>query len=112
MPPAQKERRSDRTDQKERKVFCEIEQSELHACIFDMETGNDLRLGFRQVKRRPAQLSLGRDDAGMGLEMDVITAVLLGGVAFGGVDVSPAGDLAQILSAVCAGGKEQDGHLR
>jgi len=31
-----------------------------------------------------AQLSLGRDDAGMGLEMDVITAVVLGGVSMAG----------------------------
>ncbi len=31
-----------------------------------------------------AQLSLGRDDAGLGLEMDVITAVVLGGVSMAG----------------------------
>jgi erythritol transport system permease protein len=31
-----------------------------------------------------AQLSLGRDDAGQGLEMDVITAVVLGGVSMAG----------------------------
>jgi ribose/xylose/arabinose/galactoside ABC-type transport system permease subunit len=31
-----------------------------------------------------AQLSLGRDDAGTGLEMDVITAVVLGGVSMAG----------------------------
>jgi ribose/xylose/arabinose/galactoside ABC-type transport system permease subunit len=31
-----------------------------------------------------AQLSLGRDDAGMGLEMEVITAVVLGGVSMAG----------------------------
>jgi ribose transport system permease protein len=31
-----------------------------------------------------AQLSLGRDDAGLGLEMDVITAVVLGGISMAG----------------------------
>ena len=31
-----------------------------------------------------AQLSLGRDDAGLGLELDVITAVVLGGVSMAG----------------------------
>ena len=31
-----------------------------------------------------AQLSLGRDDAGLGSELEVITAVVLGGVSLGG----------------------------
>ena len=44
-----------------------------------------------------AQLSLGRDDAGLGLEMDVITAVVLGGVSMAGGKGSLFGVIIAVL---------------